>query len=76
MKNINTFPKKFSILRAEKNLCILHGQVFVMRDNVVFGALTHVLSLEVLLIRNKANPDTTPQAKFTALYFAFFDYSR
>ena len=46
------------------------------RDNVLFGALTHVLSLEVLLIRNKANPDTTPQAKFTALYFAVFDYSR
>ena len=39
---------------------------------MVFGALTHVLSLEVLLIRNKANPDTKPQAKITALYFAVF----
>ena len=29
-KNINIFLMKFSIFTAEKNLCILHGQVFVM----------------------------------------------
>ena len=46
------------------------GLDYSARDNVVFGVLTHGLSLEVLLIRNKANPDTKPQAKFTALYFA------
>ena len=29
-KNIKVFPMKFSIFDAEKNLCILHGRVFVM----------------------------------------------
>ena len=29
-KNIKIFPMKFSIFIAEKNLRILHGQVFVM----------------------------------------------
>ena len=28
------------------------GLDYSARDNVVFGALTHVLSLEVLLLRN------------------------
>ena len=31
IKNVNLFPMKYSIIFAsEKNLCILHGQVFVM----------------------------------------------
>ena len=29
-KNIKFFPMNFSIFDAEKNLCILHGQVFVI----------------------------------------------
>ena len=29
-KNINIFLMNFSTFTAEKNLCILHGQVFVM----------------------------------------------
>ena len=28
--NINNFPMKFSMFISEENLCILHGQVFVM----------------------------------------------
>ena len=31
IKNIKIFLVKFSIFTAEKNLCILHGQVFVMK---------------------------------------------
>ena len=34
-KNINIFLLKFSIFTAEKNLCILHGHVFVMKVIVV-----------------------------------------
>ena len=30
MKNTKMFPMKISIFTAEKNLCILHGQVFIM----------------------------------------------
>ena len=30
IENIQIFPIKCSIFTAEKNLCILHGQVFVM----------------------------------------------
>ena len=30
IKIIKIFPMKFSIFTAEKNLCILYGQVFVM----------------------------------------------
>ena len=30
IKNINIFPMKFSIFTAETNLCILHGQVFLI----------------------------------------------
>ena len=30
IENIKKFPMKFSFFNAEKILCILHGQVFVM----------------------------------------------
>ena len=30
IKNIELFPMKFSFFTAEKKICILHGQVFVM----------------------------------------------
>ena len=33
-KNIEFFMMKFSIFTGEKNLCILHGQVFVMFGSV------------------------------------------
>ena len=33
MKNIKNFLSKFSIFTAEKILCILHGQVFVMMSS-------------------------------------------
>ena len=32
IENIKFFLVKFSIFTAEKNLCILHGQVFVMEN--------------------------------------------
>ena len=31
IKTIKIFPMKFSIFTAEKSLCILHGQVFVLQ---------------------------------------------
>ena len=41
-KNINFFLMKFSIIRAEKNLYILHGQVFVMKtynDSLMYNVI-------------------------------------
>ena len=31
IKNIEIFPRIFQLIQLKKNLCILHGQVFVMR---------------------------------------------
>ena len=45
IKNIKSFPMKFSIFAGEKYLIILHGQVFVMKCAVV---LLVALALYVL----------------------------
>ena len=47
-KNINFFLMKFSIFTGEKNLCILHGEVFVVNSNLVYTIILGVCFSTVL----------------------------
>ena len=61
IKNIKIFTIKFSILTPEKkNLCILHGQVFIMHSHVnMFASVRlHMHNMFGVIILNNVIPVT------------------
>ena len=73
IKNINFFLIKFSIFTAEKNLCILHGRVFIMMDSFQFRSILDpvvqsIVSLTISL-RHKFVKQISAKVTNTLLFF-------